>query len=98
MCHLSRNHSTTLLRRMNLSRLWSQYRQRKTHKKLNRCHRTMTSNRKRTMRRKKKRATRLKAKMMKTTLLGATPRKRRRSTMPMRSKLLEMKLRSPLAD
>jgi hypothetical protein len=50
------------------------------------------------MRRKKKRATRLKAKMMKTTLLGATPRRTRHSTMPTRSKLLEMKPRSPLAD
>jgi hypothetical protein len=66
MCHLSRNRSTTLLRRMNLSRLWSQYRQGKTHKKLNRCRRTttMTSKRKETMRRKEKRATRLKVKMM----------------------------------
>jgi hypothetical protein len=50
------------------------------------------------MRRKKKRAIRLKGKMMKTTLLGATPRRMRRSTTPMRSKLLEMKPRSPLAD
>jgi hypothetical protein len=82
------------------SRLWSQYRQGKTRKKLNRCHRkmTMTSERKKTIRKKKKRATRLKAKKMKTTLLRATPRRMRRSTMPMRSKLLEMKPRSPLAD
>jgi hypothetical protein len=58
----------------------------------------MTSERKKTMRRKKKRATRLKAKMMKTTLLGATPRKMRHSMMPKRSKILEMKPRSPLAD
>jgi hypothetical protein len=36
-------------------------------------------------------ATRLKAKKMKTTLLGATPRRTRYSTMPMKSKLLEMK-------
>jgi hypothetical protein len=50
------------------------------------------------MRKKKKRATRLKAKKMKTTLLGATPRRMRRSTTPTRSKLLEMKPRSPLAD
>jgi hypothetical protein len=49
----------------------------------------------RTMRRKKKRATRLKAKMMKITLLEETPRKMRRFTTPMRSKLLEMKPRSP---
>jgi hypothetical protein len=42
----------------------------------------MTSERKKTMRRKKKRATRLKVKMMKTTLLGATPRRMRHSTMP----------------
>jgi hypothetical protein len=52
----------------------------------------MTSKRKRTMRRKKKkRATRLKAKMMKTTLLGATLREMRHSMTPTRSKLLEMK-------
>jgi hypothetical protein len=59
---------------------------------------TMTSERKKTMRKKKKRATRLKAKMMKTTLLGVTPRRMRHSMMLMRSKLLEMKPRSPLAD
>jgi hypothetical protein len=58
----------------------------------------MTSKRKKTMRRKKKRATRIKVKTMKTTLLGEMPRRMRRSTMPMRSKLLEMKSRSPLAD
>jgi hypothetical protein len=82
----------TLLRRMNLSRLWSQYWQGKTHKKLNRCCRTMTmtSKRKKTMR-KKKVATRLKVKKMKATLLGATPRRMRHSTTPTRSKLLEMK-------
>jgi hypothetical protein len=44
------------------------------------------------------RATRLKVKMMKNILLGATPRRTRRSTMPTRSKLLQMKPRSPLAD
>jgi uncharacterized membrane protein len=84
----------TLLRRMNLSGLWSQYRQGKTRKKLNRCRRTMTmtSKRKRTMRRKKKRATRLKVKTMKTTILGAMLRKTRCSTTPTRSKLLEIKL------
>jgi hypothetical protein len=48
--------------------------------------------------RKKKMATRLKAKMLKTTLLGATARRTRRSTTPTRSKLLEMKPRSLLAD
>jgi hypothetical protein len=58
----------------------------------------MTSKRKRTMRRKKKRATRLRAKMMKTTVLGATRRKMRRSMTPTRSNLLEMKHQSPLAD
>jgi hypothetical protein len=42
---------------------------------------TMTSERKKTMRMKKKRATRLKAKMMKTTLLGVTPRRMRHSMM-----------------
>jgi hypothetical protein len=90
----------TLLRRMNLSRLWSQWRQGKTLKKLNRCRRTttITSERKKTMRRKKKRATRLKVQMMKTTLLVATLKRTRHSTMPTRSKLLEMKPRSPLAD
>jgi hypothetical protein len=40
----------------------------------------------------------VKAKKMKTTLLGATPRRTRYSTTPMKSKLLEMKPRSPLAD
>jgi hypothetical protein len=59
---------------------------------------TMTSERKKIMRRKKKRAIRLKVKMRKTTLLGAMPRRTRRSTTPTRSKLLEMKPRSPLAD
>jgi hypothetical protein len=53
---------------------------------------TITSERKKTIRMKKKRATRLKVKMMNTTLLGATSRRMRRSTTPMRSKLLEMKL------
>jgi hypothetical protein len=56
---------------------------------------TMTIWKKKTMRKKKKRATRLKAKKMKTTLLGATPRSLRRSTTLMRSKLLVMKPRSP---
>jgi hypothetical protein len=48
--------------------------------------------------RRKKVVTRLKANKMKTTLLGATPRRMRHSTTPTRSKLLEMKPRSPLAD
>jgi hypothetical protein len=47
---------------------------------------------------KKKVATRLKAKKMKTTLLGAMPRRMRHSMMSMRLKLLEMKPQSPLAD
>jgi hypothetical protein len=59
---------------------------------------TTTSGTKKTMRKKKKRATRLKVKKMKTTLLGATPRRMRRSTTLTRSKLLEMKPRSPLVD
>jgi hypothetical protein len=50
------------------------------------------------MKKKKKVATRLKVKKMKTTLLGAMPRKMRYSTMLMKSKLLEMKPQSPLAD
>jgi hypothetical protein len=54
--------------------------------------------RKKTMKKKKKMATRLKAKKTKTTLLGATPRRMRYSTTPTKSKLLEMKPRSPLAD
>jgi hypothetical protein len=58
----------------------------------------MTSKRKKTMRRNKKRATRLKVKMMKIILLGATLRRMRRSMTLKRSKLLEMKPRSPLAD
>jgi hypothetical protein len=100
MCHLSRNRSTTLLRRMNLLRLWSQYRQGKTRKKLHRCRRTttMTSRRKKTIKKKKNVAIRLKAKKMMTTLLGATPRRTRHSTMLTRSKLFEMKPRSPLVD
>jgi hypothetical protein len=40
---------------------------------------------------KKKVATRLKAKKMKTTLLGARSRRMRYSTTPMKSKHLEMK-------
>jgi hypothetical protein len=47
---------------------------------------------------KNKMATRLKAKKMKTTLFGATPRRTRYSTTSMKSKLLEMKPQSPLAD
>jgi hypothetical protein len=47
---------------------------------------------------KKNVVTRLKAKKMKTTLLGATSGRTRYSTTPMKSKLLEMKPRSPLAD
>jgi hypothetical protein len=58
---------------------------------------SMTMRRKKTMR-KKKRATRLKMNKMNTTLLGAVPRRTRRSTMPMRSKLLEMKPRSQPVD
>jgi hypothetical protein len=48
---------------------------------------TMTTimGRKKTTRKKNKRATRLKAKMMKTTLFGVTPKRMRHSTMPMRS-------------
>jgi hypothetical protein len=88
----------TLLRRMNHLRLWSQYQQGKTRKKLNICRKTTTMaiRKKKTMR--KKRATRLKVKKMKTTLIGATPRRMRRSTTPTRSKLLEMQPQSPLAD
>jgi hypothetical protein len=58
---------------------------------------TMTSRRKKTMK-KKKRATRMKAKKMKTTLLGATPRRTRCSTTQMISKLLEIKPLFPPAD
>jgi hypothetical protein len=47
--------------------------------------------RKKTTRKKKNRATRLKVKMMKTTLLGATQRRMRCSTTLTRSKILEMK-------
>jgi hypothetical protein len=54
------------------SRLWSRYWQEKTHKKRNSYRRTTTMTttmrRKKTTRKKKKRETRLKAKMMKTTL------------------------------
>jgi hypothetical protein len=58
---------STFLRGRTPSRLWSWYQQEKTHKKLNNCGRMTTTTM--TMRRKKeKRATRLKAKMMKTTL------------------------------
>jgi hypothetical protein len=58
-------------------RLWSRYRQEKTRKKLNSYRRTTTTTmimgRKKTTR-KKKRTTRLKVKMMKTTLPWVTPR------------------------
>jgi hypothetical protein len=52
--------------------LWSWYQQGKTHRKLNNCHKATTmmiSMRRKRMRKKKKRAIRLKANMMKTTLL-----------------------------
>jgi hypothetical protein len=52
---------------------------------------TMTIRRKKTTRKKTRRATRLKVKMMKTTLFGAMPRKMRYSTTPTRLRLLEMK-------
>jgi hypothetical protein len=80
--------------------LWSWYRQEKTRKKLNSYRRTMTMTirSKKTTRRKKKRATRVKVRKMKTTLFGVTPRRMRHSTMTMRSRLLEMKPRSPLVD
>jgi hypothetical protein len=76
MYHLHQSHSptplSTFLRGRTPLRLWSWYRQEKTHKKLNCCRKmtTMTTiiGRKKTMRKKKNRATRLKAKMMKTTL------------------------------
>jgi hypothetical protein len=84
--------------------MWSWYRQQNTRKKLNSCRRTTTTTmimRKKTMRKKKKkkkkRATRLKVKMMKTTLFGATPRRTRCSMTPTTSRRLEMKPRSPLA-
>jgi hypothetical protein len=78
MYHLYQSHSPTLLsmflRGRTPSRSWSQYQWEKTHKKLNSCLRMMTTTtvkrrKKKTMTKKKKRATRLKAKMMKTTLL-----------------------------
>jgi hypothetical protein len=89
----------TLLRRRNHSRLLSWHLRdknlREHRQKSHICRRTITTTmiigRKKTMRRKKKRATRMKAKKMKTTLLGATSRRTRHSTMPTRSKLLEMK-------
>jgi hypothetical protein len=56
------------------------------------------SKRKKTMRKKNKVATRLKVKKMKIALHGAMPRRMRHSTTPTRSKLLEMKPRSPLVD
>jgi hypothetical protein len=59
---------------------------------------TMTIRSKKTTRRNKKRATRVNAKKMKTTLFEVTPRRMRHSTMMMRSRLLEMKPRSPLVD
>jgi hypothetical protein len=58
---------------------------------LHQCRRTTTS-------KKKKVATRLKAEKMQTTLLGAMLRRMRYSMTSMKSKLLEMKPRSPLAD
>jgi hypothetical protein len=76
MYHLRQSHSltplSTFLRGRTPSRLWSRYRQEKAHKKLNSFCRTTTTimimGRKKTMRKKKKWATRLRAKMMKTTL------------------------------
>jgi hypothetical protein len=97
MCHLRQSQNPTphsmFLRGRTPLRLWSLYQQGKTRKKHNSYRKmmTMTSRRKKAMRRKKKRATRLKVKKKKTTLLGATPRRMRCSTMSMTSKLLEMK-------
>jgi hypothetical protein len=56
------------------------------------------TDKKKTMKKKKMMATRLKAKKMKTTLLGATPRRMRYFTTPTKSKLLKKKPRSPLVD
>jgi hypothetical protein len=75
MYHLCQSRSLTplsmFLRGRTPLRLWSRYRQEKTRKKLNSYRRTMTTTmimgRKKTTR-KKKRTTRLKVKMMKTTL------------------------------
>jgi hypothetical protein len=74
MCHLRQSPCptplSTFLRGRTPSRLWSWYWQEKTHKKLNSYHKmtttTTTMRRKKTMR--KKWATRLKAKMINTTL------------------------------
>jgi hypothetical protein len=65
---------STFLRGRTPSRLWSRYRWEKTRKKLNSCCGMMTTimimrRKKKTTRKKKKMATRLKVKMMKTTLL-----------------------------
>jgi hypothetical protein len=103
-CRRSKSYSATLLKMMNHSRLWSWHLRdrnlREHRQKSNSCHRTTTTTtiigrKKTTRRKKKKRATTLKAKKMKTTLLGATPRRTRCSTMLTRSKLLEMKPRFP---
>jgi hypothetical protein len=58
---------------------------------------TTTMRRKKTTRKKKKRETRLKAKMMKTTLPLTTPRRMRRYATLMRTRSPEMKPRSPPA-
>jgi hypothetical protein len=81
MCHLNQSHSPTLLsmflRRRTPSRSWSWYQQEKTLRKLNSHRRIMTM----IMRRKKK-AIRLKAKMMKTTLIWVTPKRKKCIAMP----------------
>jgi hypothetical protein len=72
MYHLSQSRSPTLLstflKRRCPSRSWSQYLREKTHKKHNSYRRTMTMTTTKRMKKKKK-ATRMKVKMMKTTLL-----------------------------
>jgi hypothetical protein len=76
MCHSRQSCSltplSTFLRGRTLLRLWSRYQQEKTRRKLNNYHKmatTMMAMRRKRMRKKKKRATKLKLKMMRSTLL-----------------------------
>jgi hypothetical protein len=58
----------------------------------------MRKKKKTTRKKKKKKATRMKAKMIKTTLLWVTLKRKKHTATPTRSRPLEMKPQSPLAD
>jgi hypothetical protein len=103
MCHLMQSHSPTLhsmFLKRTPSRSWSCYQQEKTLRKLNSYRRTTTMimRKKKRTTRKKKKATRLKAKMMKTTILWVMSKRKKRIMTPTRSRPSETKPRSPLVD